>query len=695
MVAQSLSGIWVSKPLLRLLIPFISGILIGRAIQSNYELLLYSTGFTLTVVSAFIIEYKAKTIILRIASGYLFLLSLLFVGAFLFEINCFDQRSNFYGHYTQGQNETVFQVQIDEEPDNVKLGQRAFANVQQVFLNDQQKSIETIGRILLYFKNDSTQKQPFRYGDRIVLHAKISEFSKPKNPGDFDYGQYLILNKVYRVAYINSNQILSLQNNRGNWLKTQSLKLKHDFITNLTQFKFFDGVAGIVAALVTGDSGITDPDLKSKFAATGTLHVLAVSGLHVGIIYVLLTWITGFLVQSKNGKLIQLFTILLVLWLYAFFTGFSPSVTRAATMFSLISVGQQFGRKIYTINILSATAMIMLAYNPMQLYSVGMQLSFSALAGILILTPHLSKIYTFKNNWYNKAYQLMCASFAAQLFTLPFSLFYFHQFSTYFLIANLVAIPLISIIASISFISFFVGIFPIFQKAIWFVLDYFVHALNLFIDFVANLPFAVFTYIPFDSLQFTVLILGLIILVYMIEMKDNRMIFPIISCIVFIFIWLPVKEIVSNKSSILILHHSSKMVMKVKKGINTDYFSAHFDETIHKQIKQQLQNKVENWQFHAVDSNIQMIFVPQFGTFAWIDSLSRINNIPKSDFLIIHHPQFLPKDFDDLPRYKHVVFTAKKYNYHKYRWKKYFESINQPYFEMKNEGYFSLNLQNL
>jgi competence protein ComEC len=688
MVVQSLSGIWVSKPLLRLLIPFILGIIIGRVVKINHELLFYSTGFFLTLVIAFVIEFKAKTIKLRIASGYLFLFSLFFAGAFLFEVNSLDQRSNFYGHYIQHQSETIFQVQIDEEPDKVKLGQRAFAKVQQVFLDDQKESIETIGRILLYFKNDSTQKQSFQYGDRIILHAKISEFNRPKNPDDFDYGQYLILNKVYRVAYINGNQILSLQRNKGNWLKTQSLRLKQDFISNLTLFPFFDGVAGIVAAFVTGDSGITDPDLINKFAATGTLHVLSVSGLHVGIIYVLLTWMTSFIAVSLRGKLFQLAIILIILWLYAFFTGFFPSVVRSTIMFSLISLGNQFSRKVNSINILSASALIMLAYDPKQLFNLGMQLSYSALAGILILTPHLSQLYIFKNNWANKAYQLICASFAAQLFTMPFSLFYFHQFSNYFLFANLIAIPISSVVTSVAFVSFLVGFIPILQKVIWYVLDYLVYILNLSVDFFANLPFAVFNFIPFDLFQFTILIFSLLILIYTIEMKAYRLKKAIILSIILLIIWLPIKELVLNEKSVSVFHHHHHFIFKVKKGVFADYFG--FNDSNDEFIKKNLKTRIEKWSYHQIGKGSKIISVPNVGSFTCIDSLMYFNKIPQSDFLIIHNPSFSPNELENIPEYKQVIFTSKKYNYQKYMWLKFLKSKKQIVYEIKKNGIFQI-----
>jgi len=694
MAMQSLSGIWVSKPLLRLLIPFVFGILMSHMLQFNFELLTYGVAFSISLVLAIIVERKAKQYHTRILSGYLFIVSLIFAAGVLYELNCLNQRANFYGHFSNPNQETTFQVLVDEEPVTVKMGQRMFAKVQYVYLDDKKTNAITVGRILIYLKQDSTHQLSLHYGDQLIIHSKISEISKPKNPGDFDYGQYLKLNKVYRVSYIDESKILSLKSNHGNWLKSKAIKVKQDFISNLLQFPFYDGVAGIIAALVTGDSGITDPDLKNKFAATGTLHVLAVSGLHVGIIFVLLTWLTRFIVRFKNGKVTQLIIILIVLWFYAFFTGFSPSVTRAATMFSLISLGQQFGRKVNTINILSASALVMLAYNPLQLFSVGMQLSFSALAGILILTPHLTKSYTFKNKWVHKGFQLMCASLAAQLFTLPFSLFYFHQFSTYFLIANLVAIPLISIIASISFISFFVGVIPIVQKGIWYILDFLVFSLNFFIEMVASLPFALFSFLPFDLFQFIVLILVLIVLTYIIELKSAKLFPLLVAGVVLILIWLPLKEVLMNEKSLTLFNHPKEIVFKLKSGIQASYYSINFDHSVNLLIENQFLKRVENRKFNQIGQNEKLFHIPQIGTFTWIDSLSSKNNIAHTDFLIIHNPLFSPDYFDKIPEYKQVIFTSKKYKYHKYNWLKYFKLKKQSVFEMSKEGFFRIDFKN-
>ena len=197
----------------------------------------------------------------------------------------------------------------------------------------------------------------------------------------------------------------------------------------------------IAFALLLGIKDDMDKDLKTAYSTAGAMHVLAVSGLHVGIIQLLLSWALGFLKKRRSGRILFLFTSLSFLWSYAFITGLSPSVIRAVTMFSIILIGQQAVRHHNVYNSLAVSAFLMLLYQPMMIRDVGFQLSYIAVLGIVYLQPKIYWLFQPGNILLEKAWSITSVSIAAQIATAPISLYYFHQFPTYFLVSNLLVIP--------------------------------------------------------------------------------------------------------------------------------------------------------------------------------------------------------------------------------------------------------------
>ena len=151
----------------------------------------------------------------------------------------------------------------------------------------------------------------------------------------------------------------------------------------------------LLIALTSGNRAYISDELQSSFANSGAIHVLAVSGLHVGIVYMLLNFVLSFLNKSKRKKVVKSVIIIAIIWLYAFLTGLSPSVTRAALMFSMINIGTTLNRDISFFNILAGAALIMLLFNPLNLFEVGFQLSFIAVAGIVYFQPKFYKLFSF------------------------------------------------------------------------------------------------------------------------------------------------------------------------------------------------------------------------------------------------------------------------------------------------------------
>jgi competence protein ComEC len=296
----------------------------------------------------------------------------------------------------------------------------------------------TLGRVLLYVPPDE-RGAGIKTGDGIVFRAKPTLLRAPLNPGVFDLRNYWKRQHVYHQVFLrdpHQYQIIPSAEPgwqqrfaawREAWFNTFRLHLKGDELA-------------VATALVLGKRDLLTTEIRSAYADTGAMHVLAVSGLHVGIVYLILLSLLGWLRRWPWGRWVLAALSLVGIWAFAAVTGWSPSVQRAAIMFSAIVVGGLGRRRIAVFNSLALAAIVMLLVDPQQLFAVGFQLSFSALTGIVFFTPSLEKLFYFPLVVLRKGWSAVAASIGAQLGTLPLALHYFQQFPLYFMLSGTVVV---------------------------------------------------------------------------------------------------------------------------------------------------------------------------------------------------------------------------------------------------------------
>jgi competence protein ComEC len=264
------------------------------------------------------------------------------------------------------------------------------------------------------------------------------------------------------------------------------------------------GIAGdefaVLAALTVGYTDALQPDLRASYSATGAMHILSVSGLHVGIVYVVIAFLLGFLDKSVRKKILKAVLIVSFLWIYAFITGLSPSVVRSTLMFTFVAVGAALERKTHIYNTVFMSAFFMLLVNPDFLFDVGFQLSYAAVLSIVFFQRPFSNLLPVNNKLLRWLRDLLTVSVAAQLGTMPFTLYYFHQFPNYFLLTNLVAIPLSTIVIYLAMLLLLVSFVPYLSVGVAFLLKGSLWLLNYLIVWIENLPHAL-TMISFDFNQ--------------------------------------------------------------------------------------------------------------------------------------------------------------------------------------------------
>ena len=287
-------------------------------------------------------------------------------------------------------------------------------------------------------------------GDEIVFRSRVELFRNFGNPDDFDYAGYMKNKGFAGSGYVPASDWQKTgRQSESLWVLSQQARIKA-----LEFYRTFDlesDAHAFICALTLGYKVHLSNDLKEAFRASGTSHILALSGLHVGIIFAVISLLFSFLGKSGYGPVIRQWLVIAALWGFVFVVGMSPSVIRAAIMLTLFSFGSLYHRNGFSYNSLAAAAFFILIFSPSSLFDVGFQLSFSAVFAILYFNPKLSQLYQPKNKVLQYIWNLFCITTSAQLGVFPLVLYHFGTFPTWFFITNMLVVPLVGIIIYAAF----------------------------------------------------------------------------------------------------------------------------------------------------------------------------------------------------------------------------------------------------
>lgn len=386
---------------------------------------------------------------------------------------------------------------------------------------------------LAYFAK-STESKSLKIGDKLIVNASINQIKSNSNPYTFNYGRYMSLKHIQFQTYIPKNNFKKIKVDKTTqwkgiaqlWQKKLAEKIKTYIKDNKNR--------GIISAMLLGYREELTPEIKEAYADAGAMHILAVSGLHVGILYLILNYVLFFLRVSKTGRIIFLFVSILIIWLYAFITGFSPSVSRASTMFSIFIVGTALNRQKSIFNLIAVSAFLLLFIDPHLIYYVGFQLSYAAIISIVFFQPIFYKWIFFKHKIVDIIWKLTTVSLAAQIGTFPLTLYYFHQFPNYFLITNLVVIKGTLLLMYVGFFFILFSWLPQLLELAGKLLEIIANILNKFIFFIDSLPYSSFENIYISRIEVVFLYLIIIFLSSYFLLNNKRALF--VSVIVFIFL---------------------------------------------------------------------------------------------------------------------------------------------------------------
>ena len=349
--------------------------------------------------------------------------------------------------------------------------------------------IKPAGKAICWIQKDKSSKM-LRTGDRIVLPNNFRVIRNAGNPFEFNYHRHLKMQGIYAETYVSGSQWFVDGRFRAGGMVRFSERISESLLNILKDNGISGNELDVAGALILGRRSGLDPDLRQKYAASGAMHILAVSGLHVGIIYIFLHCMLGLLKGVRYYFLGSLIIILLVIWFYALLTGMSPSVTRSATMFSFLAVGRSLGRYTNIFNTLAASAFVQLLINPFMIFLVGFQLSYIAVTGIALYQPFLGSLVKFRNLLLNRIGMLITVSVSAQLLIFPLIIYYFNQFPNYFILTNVIAVPLAMIILYSGLMLFCFSFIPLLTTVFAFFLNIALVCLNYLTNTVSYLPFS-------------------------------------------------------------------------------------------------------------------------------------------------------------------------------------------------------------
>lgn len=375
-------------------------------------------------------------------------------------------------------------------------------------------NIRTNGNVYLYFQ-PTVETAQLKVGERLSFEGVVMPPRNSGNPAEFDIESFYYVKNITGTAFVPSDKWTYLPPERKT-LQMHALELRSKVIELYSALGFEKEELALLSALTLGEKRDFPQELKEDYSAAGASHVLALSGLHLGILYMLL----AFLLPAANGKIIYRFmresAIVVLLWSFAFVAGLSPSVVRSATLFTLMSAGRLLSRDVSPINSLSLAAIAMLLYSPHQLFDVSFQLSYAAVFSILLLAPEMQMALRVYEHGpvYRYVVNLFVLSLSAQAGTFPLIWYYFGAFPLYFLLTNLFVVPLAFVVMALAVLLWTLSVLPFLQQPLAYLLKYAVVAMNSVVEGVAGLPGASYALPQLDVLGTFVVVLLLMSLAF-------------------------------------------------------------------------------------------------------------------------------------------------------------------------------------
>lgn len=492
--------------IIKLTICLIIGILIGYFIPEcqNYAML---ASIILSIVLFTVLLIANKPLKTTIGFGLLSYFTLITIG--IASVTIHNQK-RFASHYSHHFDEikdstTTISFSIREVLKSGRYNDKYVINILEI-------NAKTVnGKSLLNITLDSLNPS-LKIDEVYKTNIQFKPLTPPLNPNQFDYKTYLEKQYIYHQIFTNSEKLFKT-NSKRNTIFGWADNIRQHINSKLKPYHFKPDELAVINALLLGQRQDLSEDVYTSYVNAGAIHILAVSGLHVGILLILLSFLLKPLEQLKNGRFIKMIILIALLWSFAIIAGLSASVTRAVTMFSIVAIALHLKRPTNIYNTLAISIFIILLFKPLFLFDVGFQLSYLAVFAIVAIDPLLYKLVQTKVWVLDKLWHTLTVTLSAQFGIIPISLFYFHQFPSLFFISNLVIIPILGIILGMGVFIICLATLNMLPQLLADVYGCIITNMNNFVGWIAQQNDFLFTNIPFNLLYVIVTYLFIISLV--------------------------------------------------------------------------------------------------------------------------------------------------------------------------------------
>ena len=479
----------MNTAIIRLTLVLLLGICSGFYLEWSPKMSFFAL---LPILFIFLLSYfRARRLIFpdKIFGGSVFLL-FFSLGIFVTSLHLPQKQPQHYINRISQEDISVLKLRIKESLKPDLYNNKFIAEVKSA------NGKASHGKLLLLSPKD-TLKNPFMEGEEVIIAGRPLPLPDPLNPHQFSYKEFMANKGIMRQVYLRDEVIYKLSS-QHNSVQVKAAGLRRKITSSLRANGFEKDELAVVQALLLGQKQDISTETYNNFAAAGAIHILAVSGLHVGVILLFLHWFFKPLRRFKKGKIVKTFLIIICLWGFAVLAGLSPSVVRAVTMFSFIAIGLEINRRTSSLNSIFLSLLLLVLINPQWIFEVGFQLSYLAVLSIILLQPLLSGLYLPSNRIIKYFWDLLTVTLAAQAGILPLSLYYFHQFPGLFFLTNLLILPFLGIILIGGVLVIFLAVLDILPQFLARAYETSIELLNGTVKLIAEKEQFLFQDIPFS-----------------------------------------------------------------------------------------------------------------------------------------------------------------------------------------------------
>ncbi|MBO6023918.1 MAG: ComEC/Rec2 family competence protein [Bacteroidales bacterium] len=519
---------WSKYPFVRMLIPFALGIwvsifVVALRLSPTTLMAVAVTLLAMSVLTAFLLKHQRHSWFFgAVMACYLFI-----AGYSLARVHEAEVQRDYFRNFQTGA--SYYVARVYDYPTERPKSVRTVLELEYQF-GDSTISRPVSGKVMAYFpKLDSAFV--LHYGDLIAIPAPIREVSPPLNPEEFDYRAYLERKGITGQVYLKDDDWLDLQTNDANPIYAFSYRFRDVLLASLQRSGLSDDEFGVAAAILLGYDDYLADEVRKNYVAAGSMHILCVSGMHVGIIFLLASFLLGFLNRKKWQKTLKQLLLLALIWFYALIAGLSPSILRASLMISFVIVGEMIRRKGFIINSIAASAFILLCINPNNLFEIGFLLSYAAVMGIVVLQRPIYNLLYVKNKLLDRAWEITAVALAAQIATIPFTLFYFNQFTTYFWLSNLFMTPISFIVVISGMILLLVSWIPYVNTLVGYLVWGAVYVMNWVVAKIEGIPYSIVKGLYVNDFEFAMLLLALLLLMLTFMLRKRRLFIAMMTAV--------------------------------------------------------------------------------------------------------------------------------------------------------------------